>query len=102
MIAACAAAAGTAESVEVVWMDEKWLHQQEVAFPLHLPTPMGIDGLFRCSPAKAQSHGFANRPIEQTAADTLAWDRTREGDGALPGGPTPEREAELVAAWRSR
>ncbi|MDQ1439311.1 MAG: hypothetical protein QOK43_2940 [Acidimicrobiaceae bacterium] len=99
MIEACAAAAGT--SVEVAWVDEPFLRERETHVPLYIPSGMGIDGLFRCSPAKAESHGFRNRPIVETAADTLAWDRTRDQSVPMAGVPTPEEEARLIADWRA-
>ena len=105
LIEACAAASGAGRgSVEVAWVDEDVVREATVGFPLWLPSGMGIDGLFRCSPARAQAAGFANRPLVDTAADTLAWDRGREGfPGAdLPGAPTAAQEAELLEAWRSR
>lgn len=98
LIDACAAAAEA--SIEVAWVDEAFLQSREVHLPLHIPSGMGIDGLFRCSPAKAEAAGFRQRPLEETAADTLAWDRTRDQE-AMEGVPTPEQEAELVSAWRA-
>jgi 2'-hydroxyisoflavone reductase len=49
--------------------------------------------------AQAIEAGLTFRPIEETAADTLEWDRTRKD--TQPVGLTPEREAELIAAWAS-
>jgi len=49
--------------------------------------------------AKAVHAGLTFRPIEDTAADTLEWDSTRKD--TQPVGLTPEREAELIAAWAS-
>lgn len=100
MIAACAEAAGTAGSLEVVSVDEAFLHERKVHVPLYIPSGMGIDGLFRCSPAKAEGAGFRNRPLVDTAADVLAWDRDR-GEPEMEGVPTADEEAELLAAWRA-
>lgn len=93
LLAACGA-------TEVTWVDEAFLQSREVRLPLYIPSGMGIDGLFRCSPAKAAAAGFRNRPLEETAADTLAWDRGRE-QAPMQGAPTPEQEAELLADWRA-
>ena len=101
LIEACASAAGTSGSLEVAWVDEPFLQEREVHVPLYIPSGMGIDGLFRCSSAKAEAAGFRNRPLVETAADTLAWDRTRDQSAPMPGGPTPEQEAEVIAAWRA-
>ncbi|HEV7886652.1 MAG TPA: NAD-dependent epimerase/dehydratase family protein [Acidimicrobiales bacterium] len=103
LIAACAAAAGT--EIEVEWIDEAFLEasDREVHFPFYIPTSMDYDGLFRCSPARAEAHGFHNRTTEETAADTLAWDRGRLAEGhVMAGVPTAEEEAALIEEWRRR
>jgi 2'-hydroxyisoflavone reductase len=94
MIAACAG-----PSADVAWVDEAFLQERGVHLPMHLPSGVGIDGLFRCSPAKAQAHGFVNRPIAATVADTLAWDQTR--DEPMKGVPSAEEESTLIADWRA-
>jgi 2'-hydroxyisoflavone reductase len=71
MLAACAEAAGTA--IEVEWVDEAEARAEKLVAPLYLPSSAGIDGLFQASSAKAEAAGFRNRPIVETAADTLAW-----------------------------
>jgi len=40
------------------------------------------------------------RPLGQTVADTLAWSQTLPADHAWRAGLTPEREAELLQAYR--
>jgi 2'-hydroxyisoflavone reductase len=101
LIAACAEAAGA--DVEVVWVDEDFMKEHQAYVPLYLPRAIDRDGLFQCSSAKALAHGFRNRPIGDTAADTLAWDRTRDDPkGDLPGAPTADDEARLLEEWRTR
>ena len=99
MIEACAAAAG--QSVEIEWVDDEFVAAKEIHLPLHIPAEANYDGLFKCSPARAESNGFVQRPIQETAAETLAWDRTRDGS-PMQGVPTAEAEAALVEEWRSR
>jgi 2'-hydroxyisoflavone reductase len=43
--------------------------------------------------------GLRVRPLVETARDTLAWLQTRPPDRPWKAGLTPEREAELLAAW---
>ncbi len=88
LIEACARAAGT--QVEVVPVAE-----QAPGFPLVLPD-RSWDVMFRRSAALARSVGLPSTPLEQTAADVLAWDRER-GAPALATGLSPEREAEQLA-----
>jgi len=49
----------------------------------------------RADISRAVEAGLRFRPLEETVADTLAWDRTVPGDR-----PTlsPEREREILAA----
>ena len=58
-------------------------------------------GFFRVSAAKARSRGLSFRPLAETIRDTYAWDASRRG-GKHEVGLAPEREAELLRAWRSR
>jgi 2'-hydroxyisoflavone reductase len=101
LVEACAEAAGT--SVEPVWVDEAFVAEHAVPFPLYLPSEARIDNIFEASSKAVELGLLRNRPIVDTAADTLAWDRTRPDQSAMgPGTLSPEREAELSAAWRAR
>ena len=100
LVEACASAAGS--SVEPVWVSESFVAEHAIPFPLYLPSEAGIDDLFEASPAAAKAAGLRNRPIVDTAADTLAWDRTRPEQSSMgPGTLSAEREAALLEAWRS-
>lgn len=66
-------------------------------FPLVLGADPAGDVAFRRSRAAGEASGLPSTPLEQTAADVLAWDRDR-GEPALEVELTPEREAELLAA----
>lgn len=74
MIAACQEAAGAAH--EVVWLSEDEVEREGTALPLYLPSSAGADGLFMASCAAAVAAGLVNRPLVETAADTLAWTRS--------------------------
>ena len=53
---------------------------------------------------KAVAAGLTFRPLAVTAADTLAWHRTRpaEQQAKLTAGLTAEREAALLKAWHAK
>jgi 2'-hydroxyisoflavone reductase len=82
----------------IVWVDEQLVLdagvQPWMELPLWLP---GDDyaGMARTDVSVAQAAGLRFRPVEETVADTLAWDRTVPGDR-----PTlsREREQELLAS----
>jgi 2'-hydroxyisoflavone reductase len=82
----------------VVWTDAQRVLDAGVApwteLPLWLPDP-GYAGMSRADISRAVDAGLRFRPLEQTVADTLAWDRTVPGDR-----PTlaPEKEREILAA----
>ncbi|HEX7169004.1 MAG TPA: NAD-dependent epimerase/dehydratase family protein [Acidimicrobiales bacterium] len=97
LIAACCEAAGTSVSIE--WVDEDFLREEKAGVPLYVPSAAGMDGLFQASSERARALGLVNRPIAETAADTLAWDRTRDQSQPI-GGMSPERERELLTRWR--
>jgi 2'-hydroxyisoflavone reductase len=82
----------------VVWVDEQHVLDAGVQpwseLPLWLPGSE-YAGMARADIGSALAAGLAFRPVEETVADTLAWDRTVPGDR-----PTlsPEREQEILAA----
>ncbi|HUP84661.1 MAG TPA: SDR family oxidoreductase [Acidimicrobiales bacterium] len=101
LVEACAAAAQS--NVEPVWVDEAFVAEHDIPFPLYLPSDAAIDNIFEAWSAAVAAGLLVNRSIVDTAADTLAWDRTRPDQSAMgPGTLSPERESELLEAWRSR
>jgi 2'-hydroxyisoflavone reductase len=65
-------------------------------------------GFLRRSNAKALAAGLTFRPLAVTAKDTLDWHKTRPEaertatlQGAIAGIP-PEKEAEVLAAWKAK
>jgi 2'-hydroxyisoflavone reductase len=56
------------------------------------------------SVAKARGRGLTYRPFEQTVRDTLAYHQSRpdERQAALRAGLKPDKEASVLAAWKSR
>src|SRR5205823_3925135 len=85
MVGACAAAAGT--TAEVVWAPEDVLTEQQVALPLALPASGGLDQLYRIANDRAKAAGLVVTPLQDVAAATLAWDRTRDQSAGLSVGP---------------
>lgn len=89
------------------WVDNDFLAEQKVN------SWMGEDSLPIWIPAakpyvastwdKARAAGLAHRPTGDTIRDTLAWALAERGtERAWRSGITPEREAELLAAWHQR
>lgn len=79
---------------------EHGLDQWE-AFPWWSP-PAEI-ALARFDASRAFAAGLHARPLEESLRDCWAWDRTRGGEPLRDDrGLSPEREAELLAAWAAR
>jgi 2'-hydroxyisoflavone reductase len=96
-----ARAAGGADTT-FVWADQGWVlglgDERETWFPMWHPQLPGFHGY---DPAKAVAAGLRPRPFAETIADTLSWDRER-GAPPLAAGLPPEKERELLAAWRAQ
>ena len=107
--------AGVGTSARLVWADERFLVESGVEAFQDLPlwlapnadpasaSFLAVDG------SKAAAAGLSSRPLDETARDTLAWAReagapeTKDvGVQLAPAGLPPERERELLAAWRRR
>ena len=95
-------AAAVGATPRLTWVSEEFLKAQGVAPWLQMPLWVhAADSDFETvSIESARAAGLRFRPLEETARDTLAWERSLAVD-PRPASPalTPEREAELLAAW---
>jgi 2'-hydroxyisoflavone reductase len=82
-----------------VWADDAFLLDQGVEpwsdLPLWLPEQGEERGMMAVDVSAAVERGLAFRPIDETVADTLAWDRERPL-GERRAGISREREAQLL------
>jgi len=106
LLEACVAAGDV--DTETIWVGEAFLREHGLheagehgweQLPYWYPEAPGFS-TFNVS--KALDAGLQLRPLAETIADTLAWDRTREQTSPMSAGITPERERELLDAWRDR
>jgi 2'-hydroxyisoflavone reductase len=98
-------AEGVGASPPLTWVDAPFLDGSQVSPWSDLPVWMGKnDPLSQCSNARAVAAGLTCRPLADTARDTLAWWRAlpEERRGAPRTGLTAAREAEVLAAWKTR
>jgi 2'-hydroxyisoflavone reductase len=85
------------DAAPAVWVDSDWLIEQGVEEWTELPlwvTDPAFDGFLSFDVSKAVAAGLTFRPLAETIRSAL------EHPGP-PAGMTREREAELLAAWRS-
>lgn len=86
-----------------VWASEAFLLEHGVKPWIELPLwiSRARDELAGLDSMKAMAHGLRPRPLAQTIADVLAWDRTRPEDAAPLAGLAAERERELLRLWHA-
>jgi 2'-hydroxyisoflavone reductase len=99
-------AAGVGSSPTLTWVSQEFLQAQHVAswagdrsLPLWAPLPE-FAGLMTHDVGPALAAGLAIRPLEETAAATLAWLAVSPAERA-PAGLTESEEAELLRQWEA-
>lgn len=99
LLAVCRDVAGS--DARFTWVSEAFLLEHEVTpfteLPLWVPEEFGGFNAFNIG--KALAAGLSFRSVEYTARDTLAWAAHRVGH-VWRNGLAPEREAQLLEAWR--
>lgn len=94
--------------ISFTWADADFLAEQKVRGWSDMPTWMAMradnQGWGRVSIARALAKGLTFRPLAETTRDTLAWFHAlpAERQATLRVGLKPEREKEVLAAWRAR
>jgi 2'-hydroxyisoflavone reductase len=92
-------------SATFTWLPAEFLKQQKVEAWSDMPVWAGDElGLARTKIDRALAKGLTFRPLGETARDTLAWFKSlpQERQSKLRAGLTPEREAEVLAAWKKQ
>jgi len=92
------ALAVTGSDAEPIWIPAEFLQHQEVGewmeLPMWLADPEWV-GMNQADVSRAVAAGLAFRPVEETVRGTLD-----EADTTDDAGMKPERERELIEAWR--
>jgi 2'-hydroxyisoflavone reductase len=92
-------------NAQFTWVPANFLAQQKVEAWSDMPVWAGDElGLARTKIDRALAKGLTFRPLAETARDTLAWFKSQPQDrqSKLRAGLTPEREAEVLAAWHKK
>jgi nucleoside-diphosphate-sugar epimerase len=92
-------------SATFTWLPADFLQQQKVEAWSDMPVWAGDElGLARTKIDRALAKGLTFRPLAETARETLAWFKSlpQERQSKLRAGLTPEREAEVLAAWKKQ
>src|SRR6266478_5286472 len=88
-----------------IWVSEEFLTQQKVEPWSDMPVWTGKEsGLARTNISRALAKGLTFRPLADTARDTFSWFKSLPQDrqSKLRAGLMPEREAEVLAAWKKQ
>ncbi len=90
---------------KLTWVPADFLEKEKVApwsdMPVWVPPSGEEGGLGQISIQRALDKGLTFRPLAVTARDTVAWFRAQpKARQKLQAGITPEREAEVLAAWK--
>ena len=92
-------------NAKFTWVPADFLKQQSVEAWSNMPVWAGDElGLARTNINRALAKGLTFRPLAETARDTLAWFKSLPQDrqSKLRAGLAPEREAEVLAAWKKK
>ena len=99
--------ASTGGDARLAWIPAPWLEAHEVSpwsdLPVWVPAEGESAGFARRDIGRALRAGLTFRPLAVTATETLAWFRRQppERQASLRAGLAPEREAQLLAAWKA-
>lgn len=97
----------TTAGARLHWVPVEFLAEQKVGpwgdMPVWVPGSGETAGFARVSIARALAAGLTFRPLATTTLDTLAWfdGLPAERKATLRAGIKPEREAEVLAAWKA-
>jgi 2'-hydroxyisoflavone reductase len=93
------AASATGSDATPVWIPDEFLTQHEVGEWMELPMWLADPewtGMNQADVSRAQGAGLTHRPLEDTIRGTLD-----EADTTDAAGLKPERERDLIEAWRA-
>ena len=92
-------------NAKFTWAPADFLKQQKVDAWSDMPVWTGDEsGMARTSISRALAKGLTFRSLADTASEALAWFKSqpRGRQSHLKAGVTPEREAEVLAAWHKQ
>ena len=95
--------AAIGSDAELVWVDAPFLQDHGLPALTYWTEPTGdFLGMMQVNGDRAFEAGFEMRSLEETAVQTLEWFNAQDAERQeVRAGLTPEREAELIAAFRA-
>ncbi|KYF49904.1 hypothetical protein BE04_16435, partial [Sorangium cellulosum] len=103
----CKAALGSGANARFTWVSAKFLEKpggEPVDLPIWAPAEGETQAFHLRSTERARKAGLTFRAVQETVKDTLSWWKTLppERQAKPRAGLSPEREAELLRAWRAQ
>jgi 2'-hydroxyisoflavone reductase len=98
----------TTAGAQFTWVPATFLEEQKVNpwsdMPVWVPPVGEYAGFGSINVQKAIKAGLTFRPLAETAANVLAFNDSRDAErqSKLRAGLTPEREKEVLAAWKAK
>ena len=98
----------TTSGARFTWVPADFLEAQKVGpwmdMPVWIPPAGDMAGFATVSIKRALDAGLTFRPLADTAAATLAWHDKRDAErkSKMRAGLKPERETEVLAAWKAK
>lgn len=95
--------AATSSDIQFTWVPAEFLAEHEVNPWAQMPAWLPGSPILNVRLDRAIAQGLVYRPLADTVQDTLEWHASRpaEAQENLRAGLSPEREAEVLAAWRA-
>lgn len=95
----------TGSDARFTWVSPEFLDKfpgEPLDLPIWAPATGKTAGFHTRSGERAKKAGLVHRPVPETIKDTLAWFKSLppERQAKRRAGLTPEREAEVLAAWQ--
>jgi nucleoside-diphosphate-sugar epimerase len=84
------------------WLDQAFLAEQQVRFPLWIPEKGPMRGACHVRSARGVAAGLRFRPMAVTALDTLEWIKSEPAERQAKVGVDPARDARVLAEWRAK
>jgi 2'-hydroxyisoflavone reductase len=98
----------TAADMNAVWVSSDFLNDQKLLEGREIPIWAQPGGEYaavaKINGEKAAAAGLTNRPVRETARDTVAWWKTLPGERTSKprAGLAAEREADVLQLWKAR
>lgn len=92
----------TGSKANLTWVDEAFLKEKKVNFPLWISQNGPARGAARVSSKRGLAAGLTFRPVAVTAKDTLEWFRSEPADRQAKLPLELERDAQILAEWHKR